>query len=115
MIHIRTLGISILALLYCGAGGGIGGILFDLTHGRTDEALRLGPLWFTVIANLLLLPCLLVLWRQRHAEPAITTRSQELRLTRLLLRGFPVNGRIAFALFAACWLIGLLLPVIFGF
>jgi hypothetical protein len=115
MVHIRTLGISILALLYCGAGGGVGGILFDLAHGRTDDAQRLGPLVFTCVANLLLLPCLLLLWRQRRAEPAITTDSKELRMTRLFLHGLPVNRRIAFALFATAWFVGFLLPIVFGF
>src|SRR5882724_11677893 len=94
------LGISILVLLYFGAGGSVGSIVFDLTHGRSDEILNAyGTLAFAAIANLVLLPCLWLLWRQRHVDPPITAGSSEVRASGLVLRGLPINARIAFLLF----------------
>ena len=58
-------------LLSFGAGGSVGSIVFDLMRGRSDEILdAYGTLAFG--ANLVLLSCLWLLWRQRHVAPPIT-------------------------------------------
>lgn len=113
---MHKIGISILALLYFGAGAAIGSMVFDLAHGRSDQVLHdYATLAFAAIANLVLLPCLILLWRQRHGDPHITAESAELRASRLILRGLPVNAHIAFLLFSSGWVIGFLVPIVFGF
>ena len=112
---MRKLGISILAVCYFGAGSSIGSILFDLWHGRGDQVFHAyGILAFTALANLVLLPCLLFIWRQRNAEPD-ARQSAEMRPSSLLLPELPFNNRIAFLLFSVAWVIGFLVPIVFGF
>ena len=113
---MRKLGISILTLCYFGAGSSIGSIIFDLAHGRSDQVIHeYGIMAFTVAANAVLLPCLIHIWRQRNADPAVTMESSEMRLSRLFLHGLPFNNRIAFLLFSVGWVIGFLVPLVFGF
>src|SRR6266516_627239 len=110
------IGIPILILLYFGAGASVGSIVFDLAHGRSDQVLHAyATLAFAGIANVLLLPCLLLLWRQRHTDPNVTAGSAELRVSRLVLHGLPITVRIAFLLFACGWGIGFFVPIVFGF
>jgi len=110
------IGIPILILLYFGAGGSVGSIVFDLAHGRSDQVLHdYATLAFAGIANMILLPCLPLLWRQRRTDSNITAGSRELRVSRLILHGLPINVRIAFLLFSSGWVIGLLVPIVFGF
>ncbi len=113
---MHKIGIPILILLYFGAGASIGSIIFDLAHGRGDQiAHEYATLAFAGISNTILLPCLLLLWRRRHVAPKFTAASPELRVSRLIVHGLPVNARIAFLLFYSGWVIGFFVPIVFGF
>jgi hypothetical protein len=112
---MHNIGILIVGILYFAAGGMLGSALFEWWHGRITEFMREpGPFWFTIVANLLGLPCLYLLWRKRNTVMPIQSGNSRLRFFALALHGLPVNQRIAFLLGSVLWVIGFVVALVFS-
>ena len=108
-----TFGLSLLALFYFGVGGLLGEFLHALALGRVADSYQdsHGLLVAMVIGNLVGLPCLVLLFKQRHREPRLESLGQP---QQVLLKGLPINSRIAFLLLSVAWVIGFAVSILFA-
>lgn len=90
-------------------------MLYQLGRGRMEQVLA-DPvdLLGGFAANAVLLTCLWLLWRKRTTDPEILASSLWERAVQSGTASLPVNHRVAFLLFAACWVIGVFVPIVFA-
>lgn len=110
---MHKLGISVLTVLYFGVGGLFGEFLRALFLGRVADQYQdsRSLVVVMVIGNLIGIPCLILLFKQRNREPRLETFD---RSSHRLVYGLPVTGRIALLLFATAWVLGFVVSIVFA-
>ena len=105
---MQNLGIKLMAVSYSCIGGLLGQFIRCALPGHPPDWLqdRMDLLAFALLGNFLGLTCLLLIFRRRAVEPPLDSIVTPVEV---LLRGLPANNRVAFLLFSAAWLVGLLL------
>ena len=110
-----AIGISLLGVLYLGAGGMLGSAMYEVAHGRGGELMQEPVLfWFTVFANAIGLPWLWMMWRAQGKERSINFRDERMGFKSLFMRGVPTNKRIVFLVCAAMWIAGFAVSLAFA-
>src|SRR2546421_6512698 len=110
---MHSFGIKILAIFFCGAGGIFGEFIRALFRGRASEWFpdRRGFLIVIAVSNVVVVACLLLLWRRSATEAPLRSIGRPLEI---LVRGLPVTNRVGFLLLSTAWIIGLILGIVFS-
>jgi hypothetical protein len=110
---MHSLGIKILAIFYCGAGGIFGEFIRAVLRGRASEWFtdRRGFLIGIAVSNVIAISCLVLLRRRSVVEAPMQSIGRPFEI---VVRGLPVTNRVAFLLFSIAWVIGLILGIVFS-
>ncbi len=100
-------------MAYFMGGASVGALTWYVVHGRFYDLMHKDAAVFWVLpANLILLPILVALWRHRESEgPRMTAATSA---SMLFLHRVPFNKRMAFLVFAIVWIIGIVVPIVYG-
>lgn len=105
--------IGIVSMFFFVGGASLGALIFYTIHGRLHHLSHQDAIMLWVLPlNLVLLPCLALLWMRRES---VTPRMGVASSASLLARHrVPFNKRIAFMVFSIVWIIGVVVVLKYG-